>query len=80
MLIDISSGCDQLTISLMFTSIPGVGRRCFTQVVLPPSVTARCNGVRPSWSGYNSSINMLGMKCRCTCACSTWSSTWLLQI
>ena len=34
----------QLTLPLMFTSIPGVERRCSIQVVWP-SLTARCNGV-----------------------------------
>ena len=49
----------QLTLPLMFTSIPGVEIRRSTQVVRPPH-TARCNGARPYWSGYNSSVNMVG--------------------
>ena len=34
----------QLTLSLMFASIPGMERRHSTQVVRPP-IAARCNGV-----------------------------------
>ena len=54
---------------LMFTSIPGVERRCSTQVVRP-SLAAKCNGVKLSWSGYNSSVNMVHTMY--TCTCSTW--------
>ena len=63
----------KLTISIIFTSIPGVERRCFTQFVWPPFV-ARCNAVLTSWSGYNSSVKMVGTIY--TCTCSIWSSTW----
>ena len=40
------------------------------QSVLRP-MAARCNGVQPSWSGYSSSVNMVGTMYTCT-----WSSTW----
>ena len=46
----------QLTQPLMFTSIPGVERRRFAQVV--SSVLAARNGVSPFWSGHNSSVNI----------------------
>ena len=48
---------------MVYTSIPGVERRNFTQVhVARPLIAARCSYLN-SWSGCS--------RCTCTCKCST---------